>query len=309
MKIHFLIFLFFSTLAEAQVTDNIIPIDTSYTIYSAHKKLIEKYPFIKTVTAELSDKITITKNILYKEIKNRKLHLDIFQPNKKDTIPVAAVLLIHGGGWRSGNKLMMHPLAIKIAENGYAIFTAEYRLSGEAKYPAAVNDLIDVIKWIKNNFAEFDTDTNKIAVLGCSAGGTLAALLGVTIENKIDAVINIDGILDFTHPAESGKDNDDSKPSAGKLWFGASYKENPEIWIEASPVNYIDEKTPPFLFINSSDKRFHAGRDEAVKKLKHFSIYYEIHEIPESPHTFWLFHPWFNQTLDLINNFLNKIFR
>ncbi|PKL81433.1 MAG: pectin esterase, partial [Ignavibacteriae bacterium HGW-Ignavibacteriae-3] len=127
--------------------------------------------------------------------------------------------------------------------------------------------------------------------------------------SEVQAVINIDGILDFTDPAESGKDNDPDKPSDGKLWLGYSFKEKPEIWIEASPLNYVNDKTPPFAFINSSVERFHAGRDEFVEKLNNFNTYSETHTIPNTPHTFWLFHPWFEKTLQYILSFLEKAFK
>jgi len=178
------------------------------------------------------------------------------------------------------------------------------------------------IRWIKTNASVYNIDANKIAVLGCSAGGTLAALLG-TNENKkfeddgenldysseVHAIVDIDGIVDFTNPAESGKDSDPTKPSAGKLWFGYSFKENPSVWKEASPLNQVNEKTAPIIFINSSQNRFHAGRDEMIEKLKSLNIYYEVQTIPDTPHTFWLFHPWFETTVNYTVTFLNYIFK
>ena len=127
-------------------------------------------------------------------------------------------------------------------------------------------------------------------------------------SSNVQAVINIDGILDFTDPAESGKDQDPEKPSVGKLWLGYSYQDNPELWKQASPINYVDAKTPPFLFVNSSIGRFHAGREILIEKLNMYQTYSEIHTFPDTPHTFWLFHPWFNPTNKIIIEFLNKIF-
>ncbi len=301
---------------------NDFPRDTSYTVFSTYQKLIESYPFIKIVNIELPEDVALKGNIVYTTYKERELHLDLFRSISQN-IASPAVILIHGGGWRSGDKSMMHPLAIKLAENGFIAVAVEYRLSPEAKYPAAIYDLKSSLRWLKENAEKYNIDTNKIAVLGCSAGGTLAALLGSTngnnkfegLENylihtsNVNAIIDIDGIIDFTHPAESGKDNDPQKPSAGKLWFGESFKENPELWFEASPLNYIDNKTPPTIFINSSEERFHAGRDEAIQKLKLYNTYYEIHTIKDTPHSFWLFEPWFTKTNKLILDFLNKVFK
>jgi len=296
--------------------------DTSYTIYTAYEKLLHDYPFIKIAAAEVNDSISVKENIIYNSIDNRDLRLDIFSPSHKNKVEYPAVILIHGGGWRSGNKSMQHPMAAKLAANNYVAVTAEYRLSPEAKYPAGVLDLKNAVKWIRKHASEYNVDENKIAVLGCSAGGTLAALLGTTNGDKrfediagyqenlsiVQAVVDIDGILDFTDPSESGKDSDPLKPSAGKSWFGASFKEKPELWKEASPVNHVNEKSVPIIFINSSIERFHAGRDEMIEKLKTFNIYYEVHSIKDTPHTFWLFHPWFEMTADFTVKFLDKIF-
>jgi len=159
-------------------------------------------------------------------------------------------------------------------------------------------------------------------LLGCSSGGHLAALCGVTdnipkfeatdsllnISSKVNAVIDIDGILDFTHPAESGKDTSELFPSVGKLWLGETYKENPELWIEASPLTYISENSPEFFFINSSIDRFHAGRDSAEVFFKKHNIYCRIKTLHNTPHTFWLFEPWFKTTVDLIVEFLKLKF-
>ncbi|WP_336727974.1 alpha/beta hydrolase [Paraflavisolibacter sp. H34] len=99
------------------------------------------------------------------------MHLDAFTPaiRKKRT---PAVLIVHGGAWRSGYRTQHIPLAQRLALLGYAAFTVEYRLSTEALYPAAVRDL-KAIKWLRGHAAAFGIDTGKIALLGFSAGGQL----------------------------------------------------------------------------------------------------------------------------------------
>jgi hypothetical protein len=128
----------------------------------------------------------------------------------------------------------------------------------------------------------------------------------MTQSSSVQAVVDIDGILDFTDPAESGKDTIPQKPSAGKYWIGASYRENPELWREASPINYINNNTAPMLFINSALPRFHAGRDSVVAMMAKRGIYTEVHTIADTPHPFWFFHPWFDEALGYIVPFLDK---
>jgi acetyl esterase/lipase len=265
---------------DSTLAQNFVQSDTSFTVYSAFDKAVKQYPYIKIVKPELPANVIAEKNIVYKSLRNRKLHLDIFRPKDGNKYP--AVLLIHGGGWSSGNKSLLVPMAEKLSTKGYVTASLEYRLSPEAKYPAAVRDIKAAIRWLRAKADVYNIDTNKIAVLGCSAGGHLAALVGTTngmtkFEDKIgnanhssivQAIVDIDGVLDFTDPHESGKDKDPLKPSAGKKWLGYSYKDNPRIWVEASSLTYAGKNTPPIAFINSSLARFHAGREKMIEILK-----------------------------------------
>ena len=295
--------------------------DTSFTIYSAYKKEKSNYPFIEIAKPDLNQNIIYDSNIVYKEYGKRALTLDILYP-KESSQKHPAVLLVHGGGWRSGDKSQQIPLAGELAAAGFVSVSVEYRLSPEAPYPAAIIDLKSAVSWLRANSNKYNIDTNRIAALGCSSGGHLASMLGVTNgspkfnmyydnynhSSDVQAVIDIDGILDFTHPAESGKDSDPEKPSVGKLWLGFTYKENPEIWREVSPINYVDGNTPPFLFMNSSIDRFHAGRGVLIEELNKYSTYSEVHTFANSPHPFWFFHPWFYPTVNIITQFLVRVF-
>jgi len=88
--------------------------------------------------------------------------------------------MIHGGGWKSGSKEMQIPLAQQISARGYVTVCVEYRLSPEALYPAAVHDIKAAIRFLRAHAEEYGIDPGKIAVSGCSAGGHLAALAGMT---------------------------------------------------------------------------------------------------------------------------------
>ena len=218
---------------------------------------------------------------------------------------------------------MQEPMAQQIANHGYVTATVEYRLSPEAIYPAAVYDLKAAIRFLRANAKHYNIDPTRMAITGSSAGGQLAALIGMTsdikkfdgnegdlkISTKIQAIIDMDGILDFADPNESAKDTDPAKPSAGAWWFGVTYKQAPEKWVEASPINYAGKNTPPMLFINSALPRFHAGRDSVIAILKTHRIYTEVHTFPNTTHPFWLFHPWFEPTVGYMVAFLDKILK
>ncbi|MBL6446694.1 alpha/beta hydrolase [Fulvivirga sp. 29W222] len=298
---------------KAQQAD--YPRDTSYSIRSAYLKLKKHYPEIAPISPKKTDGIEENYDVPYANV-GRDLTLDIFHPALKGDKKYPGVLLIFGGGWSSGEKANQVPMAQHLAANGYVAVVPEYRLSPEAQYPAAIYDLKAAVRWMRAHTETYQLDTNKIAVLGCSAGAQLATLLGVTgalkklegdegyLEHSstIQAIVNIDGIVSFVHPeAEEGK-------YAAK-WLGGYKNEIPEVWKEASPLEYVGRTTPPTLFINSAQSRFHAGRDDMIKVLDEYHIYNKVHTLEGTPHSFWLVHPWFEPTWKYTVNFLKAVFR
>lgn len=293
---------------------NTFEIDTSYTINSAYKKYIKHYPNIKIAKPLLDENVIDRSDIVYKELDYRNLHLDAIHHKDEELKP--AVILIHGGGWKSGNKSLMKPMAQKIASKGYACFTVEYRLSLEAKYPAAIYDVKKAIQFIKSNAERFYVDSSRVAVLGCSAGGQIAALVGTTnndtsfedtndkcnVSSSVQAIIDLDGVLAFIHPKSA-------EGEVASLWLGGNSKEKLETWKNASALTHTDENTPPILFICSKYERFHAGRDDMIKILDKYNIYSQVETFQDGPHSFWLFHPWFNDTVEYITRFLDKTFK
>ncbi|MBF4488201.1 alpha/beta hydrolase [Flavobacterium sp. CSZ] len=289
-------------------------VDTSYTIKSTYDKLIKKYPFIKIAKANKGKNDIQIENIVYYKDKNRALHLDAFFNKKQKNNP--GVIMIHAGGWRSGNKNQMQGLAQEITSRGYSCFAIEYRLSLEAKYPKGIYDVKNAIKFIKDNAKKFHVDPDKIAVLGCSSGGQMAALIGTTngdlafedakykskSSSRVQAIIDVDGILAFKHP-ESGEGE------MAAFWLGGTHEENPQNWKEASALSHASENTPPSLFINSSFERFHAGRDDMIAILNQNKIYSEVKTIQDSPHSFWFFEPWMDETVNYTTQFLKRIFK
>lgn len=287
------------------------PRDTSYSIRSAWTKIKKDYPEVTPVAPATGLNITALVNQVY-STPGRPLTADVFLPGT-DSTRSPAVLLIYGGGWSSGEKANQVPMAQQLASHGYVAVVAEYRLSPEARYPAAVEDLKNALRWMRSRATEFALDTSRIAVLGCSAGAQLATLLGVTslkdpyntsrsaTSARVQAIVNIDGIVSFIHPeAEEG--------TYAARWLGGSRKERAEIWKEASPLEYAGSDTPPILFINSSHPRFHAGRDDMLSILDQHGIYSEVHTLENAPHSFWLVHPWFEPTVTYTLEFLDMVF-
>jgi acetyl esterase/lipase len=307
---------------SAQAQQLLAPRDTSFTVRSAFLKELKHRPGISIAKPALSPTVQATYSVTYCTLGTRALQLDIFYPKAKRKKGYPAVLLIHGGGWRSGDRSNHIPMAQQLAARGYVAVTAEYRLSTEALYPAAVHDLKAAIRWLRANAGRYPIDTTKIAVWGFSAGGQLAALVGTTNGDKelegsegnirhsssVQAIVDVDGTLAFLHP-ESSDSQPSDKPTASKYWFGASQTEKPALWEQAAALNHVTPQTPPIVFINSSIDRMHAGREDMIKQLDSYHIYHETHAFPDSPHTFPLFNPWFEPTLKYTADFLGKVFK
>lgn len=304
----FFIFFFYSAYGQEK------PKFKPYSIETAYQNLKKNYPFVTPIEPLKSKEIKSKKNIVYKKKNNGKLKLDIYSPKGDHKKIYPAVLLIHGGGWLTGSKENQKVMAQHLAFHGFVAITASYRLGLKAPYPAAVIDLKEAIVWMRKNSKKHQINVNKIAVLGASAGAQLATLLGVTpnspvynvesiISDEVQAIINIDGIVSFIHPEAS------SEGKMASIWLNGNREENPKNWKEASPLEYINQQTPPTLFINSTQPRFHAGRDDMIELLNINNVYNEVHNIPDTPHSFWLVNPWFETTLNLTLNFLNKILK
>lgn len=321
-----IVLLLAGNMLPAQVMIDGIPRDTSFTVYSTYIKESKKRPYIKIVKPHLPDNVIAREGIVYSQpMADRSLHVNLYRPDDDKKYP--ALLMIHGGGWSSGDLSQEIPMAQQIASQGYVTVPVEYRLSPEALYPAAVHDLKTALRWMRANADRYGIDTTRIAVSGCSAGGQLATLVGITNgqahyegvnreyanhSSEVQAVINIDGISDFT--TKESLDGvveaiSKNKVSASVKWLGGTYDDKKELWIEASPVYWVTDKSAPICFINSSIPRFHGGRDEIINKLSEYNISTQIHSLPDTPHPFWLFEPWFESTVNYMTDYLNKIFK
>lgn len=276
---------------------------SSYDAASTYDKLHVAFPGIRIASDAVPASVTSVKGIAY----SGKLQLDLYLPAQRSGMP--GIVLVHGGGWRSGTRENLAPMAIRMAQRGYASATISYRLSGEAKYPAALEDVKAAVRWMREQGPVYGIDPDRIAVAGGSAGGQLASLAGVTSDG-IRAVVNIDGLSDFTSEEALRYEDDPAKtPSAAGAWFGGRYAEQTALWRAASPTFHVSANTPPILFIGSAVPRFSAGREAMVEKMKSHGVASRVLLMPDTPHSFWLFDPWLEPTVNAMSAFLDEQLR
>lgn len=300
-----------------------IPVDSSYSVANVYKQIHKDFPYAVPAKDSLPANVIAHRNLVYTTLPQtafgkRDLHLDVFTPAAKGTYP--ALIMIHGGGWRSGTRSMQVPMAQMLAAKGFVTIPVEYQLSLEAKYPAAVFNIKSAIRWVKANAAKYNIDTNRIAISGCSAGGQLASLVGMTnnvpqfegdhgnkgTSSAVKAIVDIDGVLDFLAPSSL---NLVRKPNSPDIeWLGGSFETHPTTWKEASAIYWAKPATAlPILFLNSGYSRFHAGQDELIGMMNEWKIYTQVHKFDVMVHPFWLFHPWVDETVDVTAAFLQKV--
>lgn len=296
----------------------------SYTAETTYNKLVARYPFIRVAGSELPASVEAVRDLVYARHGARDLQLDLYLPKARAGKPIPGIVFVHGGGWRSGVRANFAPMAIRMAEHGYAAATISYRLSPEAPYPAAVIDARAALRWIRANAARYGIDPQRIAIGGGSAGGQIASLAGVTdglarfdpdagpgaVASSAQAIVNIDGLSDFSsEAARRYEDAPNKQPSSAGAWFGGRYAEKAALWREASPTFYVNPRTPPILFIGSAQPRFAVGREEMIVKLDAAGVPSRVVLLPETPHSFWLFDPWLQPTVEATVRFLDEQMR
>ena len=289
-------------------------VDDSYTVSQRYYAYKEQYPQLQWPTLVFQPGQQVLFDRLYKQSGERELHIDVFLP---DAVRATrkAIVLVHGGGWRSGNKSNFYAMANLLAQRGYAVFLPEYRLSPEATYPDGLVDINDAIVWAKGQAGAFGIDPRQIAIGGESTGGHMAALIAytadlglfkthVTDDTRVSALVDLDGVLDLTAPLALKYENAAGNASPAALWLGGSMEQATERWHEASPARYVGAHSPPTLVVTSGEPRFTAGLDEVLAALRGHGIRCQIAAFDGTPHAFWLFDPYVGQVVEKMDSFL-----
>jgi len=197
--------------------------------------------------------------------------LDIYWP-EKGAGPFPVIVSIHGGAFMGGDKRDVQITSmLKGLERGYCVVGVNYRMSGEAQFPALVHDIKAAIRWIRSNARDYLFDPNRIATWGGSAGGYQSLMAGVAADvarlddpglgntgqpSHVQAVVDWFGPTDFLKMdeqlAESGmappeEEAHNSSNSPESLLLGKKITEVPDLVRAASPETYIHPNVPPFL--------------------------------------------------------------
>ncbi|HEY1023452.1 MAG TPA: alpha/beta hydrolase, partial [Flavisolibacter sp.] len=200
--------------------------------------------------------------------------LDLYLPagNKKDR---PLVVWIHGGAWNHNDKYAdmgyMRQTVKAFVDSGYVLASIDYRFSSMAPFPAQVQDCNQALDFLYRQAGKYGYNENRIALIGFSAGGHLASLIGLSHNNSIPdfytgskkPAFTIKCVLDFYGPSDlvaasmSTDTAENNARSSIALLLGAVPVERPDLAKKASPVSYVDKGDPPFLIVNGE-------KDESV---------------------------------------------
>lgn len=227
------------------------------------------------------------KDILYAEVDGHRLLLDLYLPEKEPNPPL--IVWVHGGAWRQGSKVPM-PL-IELVKSGLAVASVDYRLSPVARFPAQIHDLKAAIRYLRASEAKWGISTKCLAIAGSSAGGHLAALVGVTNNQKelegrvgdhLDQSSAVQAIVDYYGPTNLLTILSQSTPHglsvrvpALELLLGGPPDKQSELARLASPVFHVDPQDPPLLLM-------HGDQDPQVPINQAHELHgkYKAHKLP-----------------------------
>jgi acetyl esterase/lipase len=219
--------------------------------------------------------IVADRDLVYAAVEGfRPLTLDIYQsPPKPNETPRPAIVFVHGGGWANGDARLaanfdnFPAILAALAAKGYVVAGVNYRLAGEAHFPAAVQDAKSAVRWLRAHAADYDIDTTRVMIWGMEAGGQIAAMVGTScgvaaLEPAADAKSKapmasdcVQGVIDWYGPTDlAGWDADSGRaPEPGAAtrlgaYLGCELADcAPGIVHAASPLSYIESMSPPFL--------------------------------------------------------------
>ncbi len=230
----------------------------------------------------VADSDTVRTNIEYARAGGKPLLLDLYLPAghiaSGSKLPV--ILSIHGGGWSGGSKDASPGL--EFTRRGYAVASVSYRLTGEAEFPAQIEDCKAALRWLRANAGRFGLDPGRVAAWGASAGGHLAALLGTSGEelSKVQAVVDYFGPIDVV---AWHRDRGDSSSNLVR----GPFAETAERLRAANPLTFLKPGAPPFLIAqgaedplvppSQSELLYHALRQAGVRA--------EFHLVPGAGHS------------------------
>jgi acetyl esterase len=206
--------------------------------------------------------------IEYAAFDGEPLLLDVYTPDGiGEAVP--AVIFVHGGGFREGNRRMMRRAALDATRRGWVGISIDYRLTETPGHPGEVSDVRAAVAWARAHADTLGVDPDRIALYGTSAGGTLASLAGVMPTGPLDqgervkGVVSFSGVMDLVNLVEEVGPR--SHPARTvENYLGCTPDVCPDLYREASPIVHVSEDDPPHFVAQSTEEMIPASQGVAM---------------------------------------------
>jgi acetyl esterase/lipase len=198
-------------------------------------------------------------DLVYGKVGDRELKCDLYRLADRKK-PAPCLVFVHGGGWSGGSRDIYKYYTVRYAQKGYVAATISYRFSGEAPFPAAVEDCACAVRWLRANASAHGIDPGKIALIGGSAGGHLAMMVGYSGDGRTlertggnpDVSSGVEAVVNFYGPCDLTTDFAKKAGVVKRFLGGKSYDEAPELYRKASPIFLIAKDAPPTLILHGT---------------------------------------------------------
>jgi acetyl esterase len=231
--------------------------------------------------------------IMYASPSGVPLRLDAYLPGSRGPHP--GVILIHGGAFRFGEREWETYLATALVDAGFAAFSVDYRLAPEFPFPAAVDDVLAAVAWVRAHAAEYGVDPREIGAIGESAGGHLAAMLAVLGKDSLDTGSRIAAAVAWSGPMDlHALVRDAGDVVSGGLtirddvveqFLGCRGVSCARLFRKASPVTFVDPSDAPMLLVNSVEEFIPiAQAREMAAELRRAGVSVRVIAMPGDKH-------------------------
>jgi|MDSZ01.1.fsa_nt_gb sugar lactone lactonase YvrE/acetyl esterase/lipase len=254
----------------------------------------------------------------YARYGNRRLLMDIIRPEPPPwTLP--CLVIVHGGGWLKGDKTKFRALAIQLALHGYATAAIEYRLGGEAHFPAAIHDCNAAVRFLRHNARRFNIDPERIGAVGGSAGGHLVGLMATghdiedlqgnggnaSVSSKLNAAVVMAGPMEMITGSVAEKSRMNPEVANCNRFIGKGIDDAFAMYRLADACEHITKDDPPIWFMSGeydNPDRNARSRERlaAVGVLTGISVY------KDGKHGCWNQEPWMSEMVEDLDTFFKR---
>ena len=248
----------------------------------------------QTPQRALPESVKVERDLVYARYGAREVKLDLYLPKKPGSAKIPCIVVIHGGGWRSGDKNRFAHFAGAFAEQGFAAACIGYRLLPEVEFPAPILDCKAAVRWVRANAAQYGIDPDRIGAIGGSAGAHLVAMLGTSAQvaqlegdgGNAGVSSRVQAVVAMAAPTDMAA-------------FGERVKMPKDMIALISPVTHADRNSAPLLLLHGTKDTLvpMAQSEILLKKYQQAGAAVELVKFEDAPHGFWNRDPGFSDVM------------